>query len=78
MEWFTTKRAFQLVGTNAATPYPETVERSHEIGMIFKYKLTERLTPRVEYRYQQWDNHDYQTTVMTPAHTVMATLEYRF
>jgi hypothetical protein len=58
--------AFQLVGTNAAVPYPETVNRSHEVGVIFKYKLTERLTPRIEYRYEQWDNRDYQTTVMTP------------
>ncbi|HXA82316.1 MAG TPA: MtrB/PioB family outer membrane beta-barrel protein, partial [Methylomirabilota bacterium] len=58
--------AFQLVGTNAAVPYPETVERSHEVGVIFRYKLTERLSPRIEYRYQQWDNRDYQTTVMTP------------
>ncbi|HXC49136.1 MAG TPA: MtrB/PioB family outer membrane beta-barrel protein [Candidatus Sulfotelmatobacter sp.] len=58
--------AFQLTGTNAAAPYPETVNRSHEVGVIFKYKLTERLTPKVEYRYQQWDNRDYQTTVMTP------------
>ncbi|HET6930750.1 MAG TPA: MtrB/PioB family outer membrane beta-barrel protein [Candidatus Acidoferrum sp.] len=58
--------AFLLTGTNAATPYPETVERNHEIGVIFKYKLTDRLTPRIEYRYQQWDNRDYQTTVMTP------------
>jgi MtrB/PioB family decaheme-associated outer membrane protein len=58
--------AFLLTGTNAATPYPETVDRSHEIGVIFKYKLTDRLTPKVEYRYQQWDNRDYQTTVMTP------------
>ncbi|HTB91236.1 MAG TPA: MtrB/PioB family outer membrane beta-barrel protein [Candidatus Sulfotelmatobacter sp.] len=58
--------AFLLVGTNAAVPYPENVDRSHEVGVIFKYKLTERLTPRIEYRYQQWDNRDYQTTVMTP------------
>jgi 3D (Asp-Asp-Asp) domain-containing protein len=58
--------AFQLNGTNAATPYPETVERNHEVGVIFKYKLTDKLTPRIEYRYQQWDNRDYQTSVMTP------------
>jgi hypothetical protein len=44
----------------------ETVDRSHEVGVIFKYKLTDRLTPRIEYRYQQWDNRDYQATVMTP------------
>jgi MtrB/PioB family decaheme-associated outer membrane protein len=58
--------AFLLVGTNAAVPYPENVERTHEVGVIFKYKLTDRLSPRIEYRYQQWDNRDYQTTVMTP------------
>jgi len=62
----TNQNTFLLTGTNAATPYPETVERSHEVGVIFKYKLTDRLTPRIEYRYQQWDNRDYQTTVMTP------------
>ena len=58
--------AFLLTGTNAATPYPETVDRYHEVGIVFKYKLTDRLTPKIEYRYQQWDNRDYQTTVMTP------------
>ena len=58
--------AFLLTGTNAATPYPETVDRYHEVGIVFKYRLTDRLTPKIEYRYQQWDNRDYQTTVMTP------------
>jgi hypothetical protein len=58
--------AFLLTGTSAAVPYPETVDRSHEVGVIFKYKLTDRLTPKIEYRYQQWDSRDYQTTVMTP------------
>ncbi len=58
--------AFLLTGTNAATPYPETVNRSHEVGVIFKYKLTDKLSPKIEYRYQQWDNRDYQTSVMTP------------
>jgi len=58
--------AFLLTGTNAAVPYPETVDRYHEVGIVFKYKLTDRLTPKLEYRYEQWDNRDYQTTVMTP------------
>lgn len=57
---------FELVGTNAATNYPETVNRTHELAFVFKYKLTDRLIPRFEYRYQQWDNRDYQTSVMTP------------
>ena len=58
--------AFLLTGTNAAVPYPETVDRYHEVAIVFKYKLTDRLTPKLEYRYEQWDNRDYQTTPMTP------------
>jgi MtrB/PioB family decaheme-associated outer membrane protein len=57
--------AFTLTGTNAAVNYPETVNRLHDVAFIFKYKLTENLMPRVEYHYQQWDNKDYQTSVMT-------------
>ena len=56
---------FMLVGTNAAVDYPETVNRSHEVAVIFKYKLTANLMPKIEYRYQQWDNKDYQTSAMT-------------
>lgn len=56
---------FMLVGTNAAVAYPETVNRSHEVAVIFKYKLTNNLMPKLEYRYQQWDNKDYQTSPMT-------------
>ena len=57
---------FLLTGTNAAIDYPATVNRAHEVGFVLKYRLTERFSPRLEYRYQQWDNRDYQTTVMTP------------
>ena len=57
---------FLLIGTNAATNYPETVNRAHEVAVIFKYKLTNNLTPKVEYHYQRWDSKDYQTTPMTP------------
>jgi hypothetical protein len=57
---------FKLFGTNAAVPYPETVSRNHEVVAIFRYKLTKNITPKIEYRYQQWDNRDYQTTAMTP------------
>jgi len=56
---------FMLVGTNAAVAYPETVNRNHEVVVIFKYKLTKNLLPKLEYRYQQWDNKDYQTSPMT-------------
>ena len=58
--------AFVLTGTSAAVDYPETVSRLHDFAVVFKYKLTANLTPRIEYRYQQWDNRDYQTSVMTP------------
>ena len=56
---------FLLTGTNAAVNYPETVNRNHEIDVVFKYKLTEHLMPKIEYRYQQWDYKDYQTSPMT-------------
>jgi hypothetical protein len=56
---------FLLTGTNAAVDYPETVNRNHEVVVVFKYKLTEKLTPKFEYRYQQWDYKDYQTSPMT-------------
>jgi hypothetical protein len=57
---------FLLTGTNAAVDYPETVSRNHQVVAIFKYKLTNHLTPKIEYRYQQFDSRDYQTTPMTP------------
>ncbi|HKW31645.1 MAG TPA: MtrB/PioB family outer membrane beta-barrel protein [Candidatus Acidoferrum sp.] len=56
---------FTLLGTNAAVPYPETVNRNHEVVVVFKYKLTEKLMPKLEYHYQQWDYKDYQTSPMT-------------
>jgi hypothetical protein len=57
---------FALTGTNAAVDYPETTSRTHEVTVIFKYKLTKNLMPKVEYRFQQFDNKDYQTSPMTP------------
>jgi MtrB/PioB family decaheme-associated outer membrane protein len=57
--------SFSLTGTNAAVDYPETVNRLHDVAIIFKYKITENLAPRIEYHYQQWDNKDYQTSPMT-------------
>jgi MtrB/PioB family decaheme-associated outer membrane protein len=57
--------AFLLTGTSAAVNYPETVNRNHDVAVIFKYKLTENLIPKFEYHYQQWDYKDYQTSPMT-------------
>src|SRR5690242_12691683 len=57
---------FLLTGTSAAEAYPETTTRIHEVVAVFKYKLRENITPKFEYRYQQFDNRDYQTTPITP------------
>lgn len=57
---------FLLTGTNAAVDYPETVNRNHEVSAIFRYKLSKSVTPKIEYRYTQYDNKDYQTSAMTP------------
>ena len=55
--------AFTL--TNAVENYPETVVRSHDLAAVVKIKITKNLMPKFEYRFQQWDNKDYQTTPMT-------------
>ncbi len=57
---------FVLLGTSAALPYPETTTRIHELVAVFKFKLTKNLMPKLEYRYQQFDNQDFQTSPMTP------------
>jgi hypothetical protein len=57
---------FLLTKTNAAVDYPETTSRNQEFVAIFKYNLTRHLTPKIEYRYQQFDSQDYQTSAMTP------------
>ncbi|HUS19615.1 MAG TPA: MtrB/PioB family outer membrane beta-barrel protein [Terriglobales bacterium] len=57
---------FVLVTTNAAVDYPQTTHRLHDLGVVFKYKVTKNISPRVEYRYQQNDIKDYQTSAMTP------------
>jgi hypothetical protein len=58
--------AFTLTGTSTPEDYPETTTRIHEGVMVFKYKLTKSLMPKFEYRFQQFDNRDYQTSAMTP------------
>jgi hypothetical protein len=57
---------FVLLGSSAAVSYPETTTRIHELTAIFKYKLSKNIMPKLEYRYQQFDNKDYQTSAMTP------------
>jgi len=57
---------FTLTGTSTPEDYPQTATRIHEAAVVFKFKLTSNLLPRFEYRLQQFDNRDYQTTPMTP------------
>ena len=57
---------FILTGTSAPQNYPETTTRIHEAVAVLKFKLTNNLMPKLEYRYQQFDNRDYQTSAMTP------------
>ena len=58
--------AFLLTGTSTPESYPETTTRIHELAVVLKYKITNNVTPKFEYRYQQFDNRDYQTTPMVP------------
>src|SRR5260370_12326268 len=56
---------FALIVTNSATTYPGTSNRNHELVVVFRYKLTERLAPKIDHHYQQWDYKEYQTSPMT-------------
>ncbi len=56
---------------SAATPavtfnFPENVTRIHEVSVIAKFNLTNNLIPKFEYRYQRFDDKDFQTSVMNP------------
>ena len=57
---------FVLTGTSAPENYPQVTTRLHEVVGVLKFKITENLLPKIEYRYQQYDNRDYQTSPMTP------------
>jgi MtrB/PioB family decaheme-associated outer membrane protein len=56
---------FMMTTTSAATDYPDTVNRSHEFVVLFKFKASKNFSPKLEYRYQQFDYKDYQTSPMT-------------
>lgn len=46
--------------------FPENVSRLHEANVVVKFRASEKLTPKFEYRYQRSDYKDYQTSVMNP------------
>ena len=60
------RHRFTLTGTSAAFDYPQTTTRIHDVTVVFKYRLTANLTPKLEYRMQQYDNKDYKTSVTSP------------
>jgi hypothetical protein len=57
---------FLLTGGSTAEDYPQTTTRIHDAAAVVKFKLTANLMPKFEYRLQQFDNRDYQTSVMNP------------
>jgi hypothetical protein len=54
--------------TNRAVTFnfPENVTRLHEVSAILKFHLTKNIIPKFEYRYQQFDDTDFQTSLMNP------------
>src|SRR5262249_38750333 len=52
--------------TSTPEDYPQTATRIRDVAAIFKFKLTSNLMPKLGYRYQQFDNRDYQTSPMAP------------
>lgn len=61
-----TTNRFLLVGTTAAVAYPQSNTRIHELAVVLKYKINQNVMPKFEYRLQQFDNQDAQTSMMTP------------
>lgn len=61
-----TTNRFLLVGTTAAVAYPQSNTRIHELAVVLKYKINQYVMPKFEYRLQQFDNEDAQTSVMVP------------
>jgi len=61
-----TTNRFTLVGTSAAVSYPQSNTRIHELAVVLKYKISEKVMPKFEYRLQQFDNEDAQTSVAVP------------
>ncbi len=57
---------FVLTAGSAAEDYPQTTTRIHDVAAVFKFKLSPNLMPKFEYRFQRFDNRDYQTSAMTP------------
>jgi hypothetical protein len=57
---------YLLTGGSTAEDYPQTTTRINEAAAVFKFKLTSNLMPKFEYRFQRFDNRDYQTSAMTP------------
>jgi predicted porin len=50
----------------AIQDYPETGARYHTVTGAARYKLTKNVFCRAEYRYERYDQADFQTAVMTP------------
>jgi hypothetical protein len=46
--------------------YPQNVNRVHEVGAIARFKLSQNLIPKFQYIYRQYDNKDWQTSVINP------------
>lgn len=46
--------------------FPENVNRVHEVGVIARFKLSQNFIPKFEYTFRQFDNNDWQTTVINP------------
>lgn len=46
--------------------FPETESRLHEVNAIVKFKVSDSISPKFEYRYQRFEYKDFQTSVMNP------------
>jgi MtrB/PioB family decaheme-associated outer membrane protein len=55
-----------LAGGPGYYNYPSTTNRLHQVVTSVKFTLTKNISPRIEYRFERYDQHDWQSDIMLP------------
>ncbi len=55
-----------LAGGPGYYNYPNTTNRLHQVVVSAKFAVSKSFTPRIEYQFQRYDQHDWQSDIMLP------------
>ncbi len=55
-----------LAGGSGYYNYPSTTNRLHQVVTSVKFAITKNITPKIEYRFERYDQHDWQSDIMLP------------